>query len=405
MLVELSIMPAQVREASFPFRSVSTTGGTGTAASQFHKVLLSQVPHVDRITTTCRDMRSERAKRLPASPRMSVLPGAVDDMNVLRGVVDGGEIVYHLAAWLANTPLPSMTEVYVVNTLVTGVLSRLCADQGKRLVFTSSHSVYFAGEYRGLIREEDYAFRRDFVDWIDAVHGDYRELVDAIVAGGRSFGAARDVILRIHAKLPPPFDPKIYDSDSYHIYCLTKLLAERLVLDYGGLVLRLSNVYGPGDESPQAVSEACHRLLEADRADRIGVRQRFKKLVPAYLGDIIKVFIRMGRLRLPESALPVFTIASQEHYMREDELLRTVATCLNEIRGTNQDHEIEELPAEDDVAFSYDLTKMKTHLLRTEEMTPFSKGVREQLLWLMERAQGRPAREADVVISFDEDGA
>ncbi len=398
-------MPELIRETLFPFRSVSTTGGTGTVASQFHKVLLSQLPHVERITTTCRDMRSERAKRLPASPRMHVLPGAVTDLDVLRAVVDGGDVVYHLAAWLANTPLPGLTEVFVVNSLATAVVSRLCQDQGKRLVFTSSHSVYFAGDYCGLIREDDYPFRQDFVAWIDAVNGGYHELTDSIVAGGRSFDDAADSILRIHKKLPPPFDPMIYGSDSYHVYCLTKLLAERFVLDYGGLVLRLSNVYGPGDESPQAVSEACQRLLEARPGDRIDVRQPFKRLVPAYLGDIIKVFIRAGGLQLPESALPLFTIASQEHHMREDELLRTVATCLNEIRGTNYDYDIEELPAEDDAAFTYDLTKMKAHLLSSEELTHFSEGAREQLLWLMERAEGRPAREADVVISFDEDDA
>ena len=398
-------MPERIRETLFPFCSVSTTGGTGTVASQFHKVLLSQLPHVERITTTCRDMRSERAKRLPASPKMHVLPGAVTDLDVLRAVVDGGEVVYHLAAWLANTPLPSMTEVYVVNSLSTGVVSRLCRDQGKRLVFTSSHSVYFAGDYSGLIREDDYPFRRDFAEWIDAVNGDYHELIDAIAAGDRSFGDAPDSIRRINEELPPPFDPKIYDSDSYHMYCLTKLLAERFVLDYGGLVLRLSNVYGPGDESPQAVSEACQRLLEAAPGDRIDVRQPFKRLVPAYLGDIIKAFIRAGGLRLPESVLPLFTVASQKHYMREDELLRTVAKCLNEIRGTNHDYDIEELPAEDDVAFTYDLTKMNAHLLRSEDMTPFSEGAREQLLWLTERAEGRPARQADLVIGFDEEGA
>jgi len=315
-------------------------------------------------------------------------------------VVDGGEVVYHLAAWLANTPLPGMTEVYVVNSLSAGVVSRLCQDQGKPLVFTSSHSVYFAGDYRGLIREDDYPFRRDFVEWIDAVNGDYHGLIDSITAGERSFDDAPGCILGIHEKLPPPFDPRIYDSDSYHMYCLTKLLAERLVLDHGGLVLRLSNVYGPGDDSPQAVSEACQRLLEAKPGDRIDVRQPFKRLVPAYLGDIIKAFIRAGGLRLPESVLPLFTVASQKHYMREDELLRTVAACLNEIRGTNHNYDIEELPAEDDVAFTYDLTKMNAHLLRSEDMTPFSEGVREQLLWLMQRAEGRPARQADLVIRF-----
>ena len=398
-------MSEQIEKAVFPFRTVSTTGGTGTVASNFHRVLLSQFPHVERITTTCRNMKSERASRLPHSPRMNVLPGSVTDMGVLRSVVEEGDVVYHLAAWLANTPLPGMTEVYVVNSLSAGVMGRLCADLGKPLVFTSSHSVYFAGEYRGLIREDDYAFRPDFVEWTDAVGPRYGRLIDAIVAGELSFDAAPAAVERIHDDLPPPFDPKIYDNDDYHLYCLTKLLAERLVLERGGLVVRLSNVYGPGDESPQAVSEACHRLLEANPGDRLDVRQPFKKLVPAFLGDIITVLIRAGSLRLPESVVPLFTMASQEHYMREDELLRTVAECVNEIRGTDCDYDVQELPAEDEVAFTYDLAKMKSWLLRGEEMTPFSEGVQQQLRWLMERAEGRPAREADVVVSFGKGAA
>ncbi|MGD2174506.1 MAG: NAD(P)-dependent oxidoreductase, partial [Candidatus Brocadiaceae bacterium] len=209
----------------------------------------------------------------------------------------------------------------------------------------------------------------------------------------------------IHEKLPPPFEPKIYDNDSYHVYCLTKLLAERFVLDSGGLVLRLSNVYGPGDESVQAVGEACHRLTEADPGERIEVRQPFKKLVPAYLGDIVKCFIRAAGLRLPAEVSPIFLVASQEHYMREDTLLRAVADALDEIRGTDHVYDIEELPPEEETAFSYDLTKMRTHLLQGEPLTPFSEGVREHLIWLMERAEGRGAAEPAFAIRLREGGA
>ena len=178
-------------------------------------------------------------------------------------------------------------------------------------IFTSSHSVYFAGPYEGRIAEDRFAFRRDFVDWIEAVKSDYYGLAGAILAGETESAAAGAAIDAIHHKLPPPFDPKIYDKDAYHIYCLTKLLAERFVLDHGGLVLRLGNVYGPGDESTQAVGEACHRILAADPNVETKVNQPFKRLVPAYLGDIIKSFIRAGNLRLPDGVSPVFTIASQ----------------------------------------------------------------------------------------------
>ena len=82
--------------------------------------------------------------------------------------------------------------------------------------------------------------------------------------------------------------------------------------------LRLSNVYGPGDESTQAVGEACHRILAADPSVETKINQPFKKLMPAYLGDIIKSLVRAGTLRLPDGVSPVFTVASQEHYLRED---------------------------------------------------------------------------------------
>lgn len=392
-------MAPRIDQALFPFEKVGITGGTGTVGSQFIKVLLAQCPHLQTINTTCRPA-SPRARRIPDDPRVNVVRGDITEPDLLRAVVDGGQIVYHLAAWLANVEMPSMTEVYLTNGLATGMVARLCAREGKPLVFTSSHSVYFAGEYEGRIRADEYVFRQDFLDWVEAVSGPYGRLIDGIIGQETGFEEAPEAIERIHAELPPPFEPKIYDSDPYHIYCLTKLLAERLVLDRGGVVLRLANVYGPGDESPQAVGEACQRLLEAEPGDELEVRQPFKKLVPAHLGDIIRCLIRAAGLRTEGSFSPLFTVASQETYMREDSLLRAVADALNRIRGTDHEYDIEKLPPEERTAFTYDLAKMRSHLLRGEPLTPFETGVQQQLARLMERAEGLPADEPALEVEF-----
>ncbi len=385
----------------FPFDNVSVTGGTGTVGSQFIKVLLAQFPAVGRINTTCRP-GSPRAYRIPQADRLNVVEGDINDLRVLNEIVGEADVVFHLAAWLANTPLPSMLDVYLTNSLAAGVVRKLCASKGIPLVFTSSHSVYFAGDYTGRIRADDYEFRGDFVDWIDAAGEQYDQLIAAITDGQASFDEAPQAVQRIHDRLPPPFEPKIYDSDTYHIYCLTKLLAERFVLNDGGVVLRLSNVYGPGDESTQAVGEACQRLLSADPGDRLDVRQPFKRLVPAYLGDIFISFVRAAGLRLPDDQNPVFTVASQEGYMREDELLRTVAESLNRIRGTEHEYDIEQLPAEPETAFTYDLSRMNEYLVRRREMTPFGEGVENQLRWLMARQRGAESDEAAVVVQLEQ---
>ena len=391
--------PPQFDRSVFPFETVSVTGGTGTVGSQFVKVLLAQFPDVRRVNTTCRP-DSPRAYRIPEADRVNVVKGSINDLEVLKAMVEGAEVVYHLAAWLANTPLPTMLDVYITNSLSTGVLSRLCARRGKPMVFTSSHSVYFAGDYEGHIRADTYDFRDDFIQWIDEAGDAYSRLIDDIIDGREQFAGARDAVHRIHDEYPPPFDPKIYDDDSYHIYCLTKLLAERFVLDDGHPAPRLANVYGPGDESTQAVAEACQRLLEAEPGDRIEVLRPFKKLVPNYLGDIITSLVRAGTLELPEDEEAVFTVASQSGYMREDELLRTVAESLNRIRGTDHEYDIEELAPEEETAFTYDLSRMKRYLVKEEEMTPFGEGVEEQLRWLIERQEGAPPRGADVVIDL-----
>ena len=393
-------MTAPISQGVFPFRSVSVTGGTGTVGSQFIKILLAQLPSVETIHTNCRRPGDASARRIPDSPRVRVHAGGLQDLPVLRQLVGDGEIVYHLAAWLANTQMPDMTSIYITNGLATAVLAMLCAEKNKRLVFTSSHSVYFAGPYQGRIGEDRFAFRRDFVDWIEQVRGEYYGLSREILAGETTFAEAPARLEAIHAKLPPPFSPKIYDNDSYHVYCLTKLLAERFALDHGGVVLRLSNVYGPGDESTQAVAEACQRILAADPGVETKINQPFKKLVPTYLGDIIKSFLRAGTLRIPDGLSPVFTVASQENYLREDALLRAVSAVLNELRGTDRPYRIESLPPEKETAFTYDLDKMRKHLLYGESLTPFADGVRAQLSWLMNRAEQQKTGGADLAIEF-----
>ena len=369
----------------FPFNSVGITGATGTVASEFIQLLLSKAPGLRQITASCRSLDSSKARRLGKLEKVTLVEGGILDLPVLERIVSDSEIVYHLAAWLANTVMPdTYEEIFAVNCLSTAVVARLCRQEGKRLVFTSSHSVYFAGPYKGIIAEDSYKFRHDFTDWIQAIKTSYYDLADRIIAGDKPLDSALADIAEMHRACPAPMDPLIYGRDEYHLYCLSKLLAESFALDHSGVVLRLSNVYGPGDESTQAVGEACQRILKAADNEELRVRQPFKKLVPAYLGDINEALYRAASLELPPGISPVFTISSQSTYIREDELLRSVDKGLQRIRGSDS-RTIETLePEPGPPAFTYNLSKLQTYLLKDYKLTPFVDGLEAQLRRLIQ---------------------
>jgi len=382
---------------SFPYRNVTITGGTGTVAAQLQRALLRDCTGVERIATTVRDPAAPRAQRLVASPKLDVFTGGIQDVAVVRNAIERGEIVYHLAAWLANTAMPDDPNVvYLANGLASAVVCRLCRQLGKTLVYTSSHSVYFAGPYEGRIAEDTFAFRDDFTDWIENARHEYYRLADIALERGGKLEDLASELDAVHEKLPPPFEPLIYDREEYHIYCLTKLLGERFALDHGGVVLRLANVYGPGDDSTQAVGEACARVTDAAGSERLTIRQPFKKLVPAYLGDICASLVAAASVSLPDGTSPIFTVASQEDYLKEDELLRTVATALNNLRGETRAYDIERLEPDEQKAFTYDTTKLSKVLLPGHELMPLAKGLEEQLRWLDGGAEERWSLEAGV---------
>ncbi|TVR52375.1 MAG: NAD(P)-dependent oxidoreductase, partial [Spirochaetaceae bacterium] len=320
-------------KSELPFVNVGITGATGTVAAEFIRLLAGRAHGPLRVTASCRDVRSRKAQAVAAMPGVSLVEGSIVEPRVAKQIVSRSDVVYHLAAWLANTTMPaSYEEIFAINALSTAVIARLCARERKRLVFASSHSVYFAGAYEGVIAEDTYSFRRDFIDWIDAVKPVYSGLADRIIAAAPA-AAPLDAIRAIHDRFPLPLEPLIYGKDEYHLYCLSKLLAEAFVPDDAGCVLRLSNVYGPGDDSMQAIGELCRRLLSATPGDRVAVRQPFKKIVPAYIGDIGEALLRAASTRITPGFRPVFTIASQPNYLREDALLSAVAEALARIRG------------------------------------------------------------------------
>jgi len=117
-------------------------------------------------------------------------------------------------------------------------------------------------------------------------------------------------------------------------------------------------------DSVQAVGEACQRIMNYRAGEHLHIIRPFKKLVPAYLGDISRALIRASAYEIEDGVKPLFTVASQASYLKVDELLRTVAQSYNQVTGQAVEYDIEELVRDDPPDFTYDLSEFRNVLLR-----------------------------------------
>jgi nucleoside-diphosphate-sugar epimerase len=114
--------------------------------------------------------------------------GDILDPEAVKQAVDGIDVIYHLAAAVDYKPIPNKL---MYDTNVTGTKNLLDLSKAKRFIYTSSTSVY----------------------------------------GNR--------MKENPAKENTPYNPSSY-------YGTTKMMAEKLVLEKGGIVIRAPVIYGPG---------------------------------------------------------------------------------------------------------------------------------------------------------------
>jgi UDP-glucose 4-epimerase len=122
-------------------KPVLVTGGAGFIGSHLVEALANARERIvvfDNFTT------GTKGNLAGASARVDVVEGDVRDLDSLRGVMEGVDVVFHLAA--VSAVAPSVKDPLTTNAVnVTGTLNVLIAarDAGvRRVVFASSAAVY-----------------------------------------------------------------------------------------------------------------------------------------------------------------------------------------------------------------------------------------------------------------------
>lgn len=219
-------------------------------------------------------------------PGVSILGGDLFAREPLESLVAGSDVVVHLAARNPTSPEKDRRHVaafLATNSFGTGVVAHLAEAWGTPVVYTSSVAVYELGGGNSDPFEEDVPLpaRHGTASWFQAALG---SLTDTIEAWGN--GEVEDVHSEVAGFLRETPMP-----ESESIYGLSKLLGERWVAERArGLVLRLSDVYGPGHESRGLLQEYLERVLHGKRVTvDFGPRARVSFV---YLGDVLRALLR-----------------------------------------------------------------------------------------------------------------
>lgn len=133
-------------------KQILVTGGAGFIGSNLVKVILARLPKAK--VTVLDDFYTGHRDNIPENPRVNVVEGSVTDTDLVQSLVDGTDLVFHLAAHNISASMKDPRNDYEVN--VGGTLNVLLAARdagGIRVVYSSSASVY--GNPRHLPIHED----------------------------------------------------------------------------------------------------------------------------------------------------------------------------------------------------------------------------------------------------------
>ncbi|MFH1378788.1 MAG: NAD-dependent epimerase/dehydratase family protein, partial [bacterium] len=355
----------------------SITGANGAVGSQLiSKLTQSQVTHGIKALVRARAGLVQR--RELAHPDVSIITGDLLNIETLSRSAEDTDVIYHLGGW-NGLGKASLIDALTLNSLSTALLTNLAEKTNQRIVFASSIFVYQLGDTdTDPIREDNLRIRPDIQKWL-------KQAVPAMNT------YAQHHITHPQAQSPDEFMRSLLADnpapENVNAYALSKLLGEQFIRQYSnGVVLRFSNVYGPGDDSDRTIPKYMRLLTEGNNATFIPGRI----LQFIYIDDVLKALESAGSMHIENENDQVINIADPQA-LSEEQVLKLIKDIVNSHADVIpmdpaeiEQHRLHMLPAK-----QYDTTKMKSKLgISPETLTLLSGGLEQTKRWLIDENAG-----------------
>lgn len=137
--------------------NVLVTGGAGFIGSHVTNILIERGHNV----TVLDDLSGGFIENV--NPRARFVKGSINDVSTVEEVVNGADIIYHLAAYAAEGLSHNIRRFNYINNLIGSInlINAAVKHKVKRFVFTSSIAVYGSSHGNPPFKEEDIKLPED----------------------------------------------------------------------------------------------------------------------------------------------------------------------------------------------------------------------------------------------------
>lgn len=363
------------------YHSYGITGGTGSIGSQLIRKLLTN-EGTKKITVLTRELKKSTCNRLVIGDRrISPIIGDLSLLIVdqLEAFVKESEVIIHLGGWNGLQEIPQ-SEALAINALSTTLLTLLARKHNKRLIFSSSIYVYQLGNIKeGKVAEGDLLVNNQIHQWLIKTNNEFVSYSLKYLDRQNSL----DPISFIEDLLSKEPLPNGTNSGS-QLYALTNLLAEQSVLNYeNGIILRFSNVYGPGDETDRVVPKMLSQMSRSSQPAYFIPGRQYSLI---YVDDVIRALLNATTIDIKPKQNQIINVAHLDlisHNILFEKIREITNPSISIAPYTTET--IKKLGIPNPTPISFDVSLMNSELgLSSDSLTKLENGLARTKKWLLE---------------------
>lgn len=225
--------------------NILLTGVTGDIGFNYLQYLIDKIDINDKIS-----ILSRKALKDKSINQKIYKSGDIYNLNDINKLIDKSDVIIHIAGMLQlnSYSVEYKAKMFAFNSIFTALISNICMIKKKeKFFYMSSELVYKLDE------------KQIYTEWINKAYNFISNLIDDIGIISRN-----DVFQSINRAAKEFIEDNPIEDDDF--YALTKYIGELFVLRLeGGIVARLSNVYGPGYTNDRKIARIIKAKLQGKK--------------------------------------------------------------------------------------------------------------------------------------------